>query len=408
MDEAHDSAYKQEQAPYYQTSRVAARLGFLHSARFVMGTATPLIGDYYMFNEKALPIIRLTKLATTQDASQPAHEVTTEIIDHRNKDAFSRSPWLANNLLNAMQGALERGEQSLLFLNRRGSARLVLCENCGWQAVCPHCDVPLTYHQDQYIMRCHSCDFSGAVPSSCPVCGASELIFRSIGTKALVDVVQKLFPDARVARFDRDTAKLDRLQHQFESLQTGEIDIVIGTQAIAKGFDLPKLAVVGVVQADSGLQLPDFNASERTFQLLSQVSGRIGRGHRAGKLFVQTFDPDSQLIADALSKNYQNFYKRELLERRTFRFPPYYFLMKVTSARASSKSAYQAADKVANTLRERTDIIVEGPTPRYIEKIAGKYAWHVIIKSTRRSTLLEIISRLPAGTTYDIDPSDLL
>lgn len=417
MDEAHDSAYKQEQAPYYQTSRVAAQLAHLHGARFIMGTATPLISDYYMFQEKQLPIIRLTERATapviTSDtagitSAEPTLAVTTTIIDQRNKDYFSRSPWLANSLLDAMQHAVEHGEQSMLFLNRRGSARLVLCENCGWQALCPHCDVPLTYHQDQYLMRCHSCDFSGAVPSNCPECNASDLIFRSIGTKALVEIIEKVFPDARVARFDRDTLKADRLQHQFENLQNGEIDIVIGTQAIAKGFDLPKLAVVGVIQADSGLQLPDFNAGERTYQILSQVSGRIGRGHRAGKLFVQTFDPESQLIANALSKNYQAFYERELAERQTFQFPPYYYLLKLTSARANSKSAREAANKVAGSLRQYKHLIVEGPTPRFIEKIAGKYAWHVIVKARQRSYLLDVIKNLPANTYYDLDPSDLL
>ncbi len=412
MDEAHDSAYKQEQSPYYQTSRVAAQLAGLHKARFVMGTATPLISDYRMFEDKQLPIIRLTQLATSQSKTsneddQSAVDIT--IVDHRDKVNFSRSPWLANSLLDAMQHALERREQSLLFLNRRGSARLVLCEACGWQALCPHCDVPLTYHQDDYRMRCHSCDYTGAVPHSCPVCGASELIFKSIGTKALVETVQRIFPDARIARFDRDTLRSDRLQHQFEALNNGEIDIVIGTQAIVKGFDLPNLAVVGVVQADSGLQLPDYNASERTFQLLSQVSGRVGRGHRQGKLFVQTFEPDSSLLANALSKNYQQFYERELAERRTYHFPPYFFIAKLTCARATSKSAKQAAEKVATQLRAlRAEIIVEGPSPRYIERIAGKYAWHVIVKAKQRSTLLQIIQKLPANTLYDLDPSDLL
>lgn len=414
MDEAHDTAYKQEQAPYYQTSRVAAQLAQLHQARFVMGSATPLISDYYLFHKKKLPIIRMTELAAGSDNKKQANETSVDssvqahIIDQREKAHFSRSPWLANDLITAVEHALTHDEQSMLFLNRRGSARLVLCQNCGWQALCPHCDVPLTYHQDSYQMLCHSCDYSGSVPHSCPTCGASELIFRSIGTKALVEITQKLFPDARIARFDRDTERTERLQHQYTALLNGEIDIVIGTQAIVKGFDLPKLAVVGVIQADSGLNMPDYNASERTFQLLSQVSGRVGRGHRAGKLFIQTFNPESPIIAEALSKNYAGFYERELAERKAYHFPPFYFVMKVTAVRATSKAAKQAADKVIRSLETHKDLIIEGPSPRYIEKIAGKFAWHVIIKSTRRSALLQAVQSLPANTTFDLDPSDLL
>jgi primosomal protein N' (replication factor Y) len=404
MDEAHDTAYKQEQTPHYQTSRVAAQLARLHDAKLVMGTATPLVTDYYAFEQKNLPIIRMSTPAL------PAHEAAhLTLIDYRNKDAFTRNPWLANSLLDAIGGALSRSEQTLLFLNRRGSARLVLCSNCGWQALCPHCDVPLTFHQDEYRMRCHSCDFSDRVPSSCPECNAAELIFRNIGTKALEAEIARLFPDARLARFDRDTAARERLHQQFERLHSGDIDIVIGTQAIAKGFDLPKLAVVGIIQADSGLQLPDFNAGERTFQLLSQVSGRVGRGHRTGHLFVQTYDPDSPLIQWALHKNYAAFYKHELEERRQFRFPPFYYLLKLSCSRAGSKAARQACEKLAATLAAQfPGLIIEGPAPRFIEKIAGKYAWQLIIKASRRDHLLKVIAALPANVSHDLDPSDLL
>jgi primosomal protein N' (replication factor Y) len=258
-------------------------------------------------------------------------------------------------------------------------------------------------------MRCHSCDFSDHVPSSCPVCGATELVFRNIGTKALEVEVARLFPGARLARFDRDTAAQERLHQQFERLHREDIDIVIGTQAIAKGFDLPKLAVVGIIQADSGLQLPDYNAGERTFQLLSQVSGRVGRGHRAGRLFVQTYDPESPLIQWALHKAYDEFYQQELAERKLFHFPPYYYLLKVTCSRASSKSAQQACAKVAEQLKAQfPGLIIEGPAPRFIEKMASKYAWQLIIKAPRRDALLKVIAHLPSTVTYDLDPSDLL
>lgn len=405
MDEAHDTAYKQEQMPYYQTSRVAARLAHLHDANFIMGTATPLITDYFLFKSMGLPIVRMIKPAITS-----THKVEIQIIDQRDKAIFSSSPWLASPLIKSISTALENSEQSLLFLNRRGSARVVLCQQCGWQALCPHCDTGLTYHEDQHLMRCHSCNFSAKVPMQCPECGAAEIIFRSIGTKALETEVHRLFPRARINRFDGDTHKSEGLAAKHDALQRGDVDIVIGTQAVIKGFDLPKLAVVGVIQADSSLQFPDYTASERTFQLISQVSGRIGRGHRAGQLFIQTFEPANPLFAYATTKDYAAFYDAELLERKQFHFPPYVYTLKITCARASGKSAEQACQKIIQKLSQQfgNQLYIEGPTPRFIEKIAGKYGWHIIIKSANRQLLTGVIKQLPNQCTYDIDPIDLL
>lgn len=404
IDEVHDSAYKQEQAPYYQTTRVAGRLAGLHEARLVMGSATPLISDYFTFQQKNLPILRMKN-----SAMEDHHLSEQHIVDQKDKAAFSRSPWLSTPLLNAMEQALQNKEQSMLFLNRRGSARLVLCENCGWQAMCPHCDVPLTFHQDQHLVRCHSCDFSSSPPSICPECGVSELVFRSIGTKALETELKRLYPKARISRFDRDTEKVDRLHKQHEKLQAGEIDIIIGTQAIVKGFDLPKLSVVGIINADSGLQIPDFTATERSYQLISQVSGRIGRGHRAGKLFVQSYQPDNPLLKLALDKNYEAFIEQELSQREKYKFPPYYFLLKITCNRASGKSSQTACIKLAEQIRQaHKNVIIEGPTPRFIEKIASRYAWHLIVKAKDRNILTTIAKSLPGNVTYDLDPSDLL
>lgn len=406
VDEAHDTAYKQEQAPRYQTSRVASQLARLHKARFIMGSATPLVSDYFTFKHKKLPVLRIT-----QTALKMVTPTDIQIIDQRQREHFTKSTWLSTPLFKAVVAALENKEQSLLFLNRRGSARLILCETCGWQAVCPHCDVPLTYHHDTYLMRCHSCDFSDQVPTSCPSCGTNGLVFRSIGTKALESEMNRLFPEARINRFDRDTEKPERLSQQYEALRKGDIDILIGTQSIAKGFDLPHLAVVGIIQADSGLHIPDYTATERTFQLLSQVSGRIGRGHRAGNLFVQTFHPDSDLLTLALQKDYETFYEREIKERELYNFPPYTYLLKVTCSRATSKSAQQACQKLSEKLKAVSlspAVVIEGPSPRFIEKVGGQYGWHIVIKSRSRASLLKIISQLPAACTYDIDPGNLL
>jgi primosomal protein N' (replication factor Y) len=176
-----------------------------------------------------------------------------------------------------------------------------------------------------------------------------------------------------------------------------------------KGFDLPKLSVVGIINADSGLQIPDFTATERSYQLISQVSGRIGRGHRAGRLYVQSYQPDSQLLALALQKNYEQFVAQELAQRSAYKFPPYYFLLKITCARSSAKAAETACQKIAQQIKAtHTKVIIEGPTPRFVEKIAGRYAWHLIVKTKDRSLLTDIATGLPGNTTYDLDPSDLL
>lgn len=404
VDEVHDSAYKQEQAPYYQTTRVAGRLAELHEARLILGSATPLLSDYFAFRQKKLPILRMQQLAI-----ESTHLSEQHIIDQRDKSQFVRSPWISTPLLSAIEQALANKEQSMLFLNRRGSARLVMCENCGWQAMCPHCDVPLTFHQDQHRMRCHSCDYANSPPSICPECGVSELVFRSIGTKALETELQRLYPRATISRFDRDTERLERLHHQHDDLQSGSVDIIIGTQAVVKGFDLPKLSVVGIINADSGLQIPDFTASERSFQLISQVSGRIGRGHRAGKLFVQSYQPDNSVLKLALDKDYESFINQELVQRESYKFPPYYYLLKITCSRASAANARSACDKLAMDIKNTNKrVIVEGPTPRFVEKMAGRYAWHIIVKAKDRTLLTEIAKALPGNITYDLDPSDLL
>jgi primosomal protein N' (replication factor Y) len=261
LDEAHEGAYKQEQAPQYQTGRVAAYLSQLTRSTLVLGSATPSISDYYLAEQKNKPIIQLTQLA--QPGTHPATEIV--LVDRKEHSLFSRSPYLSLALIKTIEGALSRSEQSLLYLNRRGTARLVMCEHCGWQANCPHCDVPLTYHGDHHQLRCHSCNYHASVPSSCPVCGHASVIFKTAGTKAIVEAVQRLFPQARVARFDTDNARAERFEHHYDKIKKGEIDILVGTQLLAKGLDLPHLSTLGVLLADTSLYLPDFSAQERTF-----------------------------------------------------------------------------------------------------------------------------------------------
>lgn len=336
-------------------------------------------------------------------------EKTVTIVDLRDRSSFSKSSFISSQLIDAVNEALARGEQTLLFLNRRGTARVILCDNCGWQAVCPHCDLPLVYHGDSHIMRCHSCDYKATSPMSCPTCRGTSVIFKSIGTKAVADEAMRLFPHATVQRFDTDNKKSERMDQHYEAIRRGEVDILVGTQTLAKGLDLPKLSLVGVIIADTSLYFPDFSAEERTYELLSQVIGRVGRGHRSSQAIIQTYTPDSPLLKAVLTKDWSTFYTKELAERERFRFPPFCYLLKLTCRRATSTSAQKTATILVKHLRQTyKNLLVEGPAPSFHEKVQGKFAWQIVVKARNRATLVSIIKNLPAGWSYDIDPMNVL
>lgn len=404
IDEAHDNAYKQEQMPYYQTSRVAAKLSELSGAKLVLGSATPPVQDYFVFEQKKLPIIVMEHSALKRDT-----KVTVEIVDLKNREDFTRSPWLSNTLLTAVEASLNNSKQSLIFLNRRGTARLVLCQNCGWQAMCPRCDLPLTYHGDSYELRCHTCGFTSSPPSSCPVCHKPEIQFKSVGTKTIVDEIKRLFPRARVQRFDSDTTKAERLEAQFDKVISGDVDILVGTQMLSKGLDLPNLTVVGVVLADTSLYFPDYTAEERTFQMLRQVIGRVGRGHADGSVVIQSYHSKSTTLSTAVSKNYEQFYNAQLEERKTYRFPPFYFVLKIVVERSVQSTAQSAAHELAQKILQQGFVIeLSGPSPAFVEKSRNKYRWQLVVKSKQRSELTKIVRSLPKNCMYDLDPTNLL
>jgi primosomal protein N' (replication factor Y) len=405
MDEAHDTAYKQEQMPYYQTSRVAAKLAELHKAKLIMGTATPLVSDYYALSAKQLPILRMQNMAVENKHG----DTKITLVNLRDQTSFSRSPWISNELTSSITHAMQSSQQALVFLNRRGSARLILCQICGWQATCPRCDLPLTYHGDQHYVRCHTCGFQKHAPTACDKCSSPDIVFRSIGTKSLVGELQRLFPKARIARYDSDNTKAERLDQQYESVRSGDIDIIVGTQMLTKGLDLPKLAVVGVVVADTALYFPDYTAEERSYQMISQVAGRVGRGHQTGTIVIQTYHPENPSLRAALQKDYQTFYEQQLAEREQYHFPPFYHTLKLVCDRASSKSAQNAASTLVETLRTQ-NLLAEiiGPSPAFTEKINNRYYWQIIVKSKNRSELINVIGQLPANWNYDLDPTNLL
>ncbi len=405
IDEAHEPSFKQDKAPRYSALRVAGVLAKEHSCIVVQGSATPLVSEYYLANHYKRPIVPLATKAR-KDTKDP--DIT--VVDMTKKGSFVRHRFFSDRLLDTMANTLERGEQVLVFHNRRGSASTTLCESCGWSATCPRCFVPYTLHADVHQLRCHICDTRERVPTSCPVCHSTDIIHKGIGTKLIESELIKLFPNYKIARFDGDSDDDKTVESQYQALYDGNINIIVGTQVIAKGLDLPHLRTVGVVQADAGLSLPDFAASERTFQLLAQVVGRVGRSAHDTEVIVQSYQPTAPAVRYGIAQNYTDFYTDTLAERRRGHFPPFSYLLKLTCVYKTEAAAVRNAKKLAAQLRQGfPDVSVLGPTPSFYERQHDTYRWQITIKSAKRGRLLTIIDSLPPkGWQYDIDPASLL
>ncbi len=404
VDESHEPAYKQEEGIRYHASRVAGALAHATQAQLILASATPLVTDVARMQRLQAPVIRLTK-----PAIHSSHSTQTVIVDMRERELFSSHPLLSKQLISSIETALQNKEQSLVYLNRRGTARSVLCAQCGWQAVCPSCNIAMTYHHDTYSLQCHMCDKKQTVPHSCPTCGSSEVLFKSAGTKALVDWLQKRFPNANIGRFDTDNTKAESLAERHTEVAGGSIDILVGTQMLVKGLDLPSLSVVGIVAADLSLQIPDYTAEERTYQLVRQAIGRVGRGHRSGTVILQTFNPNNKLILYATSKNYDDFYTTQIEQRKAYAYPPLYDVALFWCMRKSAQSALQQAQDVAKLIGKKyPNIILVGPVVALHTKKRGFITAQFVVKSTKRSDLNSVVNILPAGWQFDLEPAQLL
>lgn len=404
LDESHEPSYKQEQSPRYHAGRVASQLGRLTNAKVVLGTATPSVTDYYLAKSKG-SIGRMTQPAI----KSPFAKIDSEIIDIKDRSNFTKDLYLSNRLIEVMRSTLSAKKQVMIYLNRRGSARLILCNKCAWQFLCPNCDVPLVYHADEHLTRCHICGYSAKPPLNCPQCGNADIIYKSIGTKALIESVTKLFPGHRVQRFDSDNVSGERVHELYHRLRRGEIDILVGTQLLAKGFDLPRLGLVGVVAAETSMALPDYTSEERSFQLLYQVIGRVGRGHGRGHIVIQTYEPNNVVVQAAIKRDYKMFYEHTLQQRRDFRFPPFSYLLKLVCRRASYKGAEVAAENLVKVLSaQKLPVEIIGPTPAFYGRRGRYYYWQLVVKSKQRDHLLKLVEIVPANWTIDLDPIDLL
>ena len=403
IDEAHEATYYQENAPRYSAIRVASAMAQTAGCSCILGSATPTIEDYYIAQQRG-SLVPLTKKA--KDA---AVRPEIKLIDFKDRGEFSKNRYFSNELLAAIRRNLEQNQQTLIFHNRRGSSPLTICENCGEELMCPNCFLPLTLHADSYDLECHTCGFKMTVPKGCPKCGHPDLIHKGFGTKLLESELTKLFPKARVKRFDADNKKGEGMEAMYDMVRDGKVDILVGTQGLAKGLDLPRLATVGVVAADTGLSLPDFAAEERVFQLLTQVMGRVGRGHLStAEVFIQTYRPEHPVLSFAINEDYSGFATYTLKQRQKGGFPPYKHVLKLSISLKTESLAIRKVRELIKNLSLDSRLSVSPPVPAFHERTTEGYSWEVIVRSSSRRALIEVCEGLDKNFRFYLDPPSLL
>lgn len=415
VDEEHDPAYKQEESPRYHGRDVALLRGQLWSCPVLMGSATPSLES---FHQAEIGAYRLLSLPERIGEGLLA-KVT--VVDLRHEPKLPRQPVILSRLLeDRIRDRLSRREQVLLLLNRRGFATSLLCRDCGHLLRCPHCSVGLTLHRSVGLLRCHHCGFERRPPDRCPACGGLHLRQLGMGTEQVERQLKAVFPQARIARMDRDTTAGRHGYHLLLGrLERGDLDILVGTQMIAKGHDYPNVTLVGVLSADIGLNLPDFRAGERTFALLTQMVGRAGRGPIAGEAVIQTYNPDHYCIRAALEQDFLAFAREELPRRDERNLPPFTRLIRLLISSPKEETAGEAALQLGTLLGKDPDALeIDGPAPAPLSRLRGRFRWHLFVKGTPdtplRSKVAKKLENSPTrrrGSVHvdiDVDPADTL
>ncbi|NLA04692.1 MAG: primosomal protein N' [Firmicutes bacterium] len=411
IDEEHETTYKQEEAPRYHAREVAWWRARRHGALLLPGSATPSLESYFEAGQGRSRLLEMSMRVTPSDLPP------VEVVDMREEMRRGHRQIFSRLLLAELEGTLERGEQALLFLNRRGFAGFILCRECGYVVRCPHCAVSLTLHLERERMLCHYCSHEAPVPKKCPQCGGVKIRHFAAGTQRVEREVRKLFPQASLVRMDSDTtAKRGSHQRLYRRFREGRADILIGTQMIAKGFDFPGVTLVGVVTADTALNLPDFRAAERTFQLLTQVSGRSGRGRSGGKVIVQTYHPGHYSVQTAAEHDYRSFYAAELELRRALLYPPFTDLVRFLLSGSDEASVWEAAGELAAVLEEKRDAAdLLGPAQAPLYRLKTVYRVQIILKGERLAAFAPRLRRAaqefrrqkraaPVRLTVDFNP----
>jgi primosomal protein N' (replication factor Y) len=417
VDEEHETTYKQEEAPRYHARDLAIVRAKIEKCVAVLGSATPSLESYH---NAAIGKYRLITLTQRIDEKQMP---LMRIVDLRQERRKGKSAAiLSEKLSQAIADRLEKREQTILFLNRRGFSTSLLCSNCGEARNCPNCSVALTFHRHPAVagrLACHLCGHTAAVPKKCPACGQDALIYAGFGTEKVESTVSQIFPKAVVRRMDADSmTRKEAYRETLRNFRTGKIDILVGTQMIAKGLHFPNVTLVGIINADLALHLPDFRAGERTFQLLTQVAGRAGRGETSGEVFVQTYTPFSPSIQFARHHDFAGYFQQELEFRERCDFPPFKHAILITVRSAHEGRAKLSAETLKRRLKEALpqEFILGDATPAPLEKLQGQFRFHILVRGEaimRLSRLVrETVDKLPfpedVTVTVDVDPYQLL
>ena len=378
IDEEHENTYKSEQNPKYLTKEVAKFLSEIKGCKYILGSATPSIETYYEALNGKLELVEIKNRVSNRPLPQ------MEIVDMREELKSRNLSLLSRSLYNEMKETLERKEQIILFLNRRGFSSFVSCRSCGYVFKCPECDLSMTYHKNGYLI-CHYCGRAQREQKVCPECGSKYVKFFGAGTQRVEEEVKKYFPKARVMRMDVDTTRnKDSHENIYNAFKSGEGDVLIGTQMVSKGLDFKNVTLVGVLAADISLNIPDYRSSERTYQIITQVAGRAGRGEKKGKVVIQTYTPNSLSLQYAIENNYNDLYNEEIKVRKIMNYPPFSTIFLINSISKDERKLKEFMNKVGESLRKlldsRENIQILGPVPCIITKLKDNYRWQIIIK----------------------------
>ncbi|MDD9949395.1 MAG: primosomal protein N' [candidate division Zixibacteria bacterium] len=390
IDEEHEPSYKQfDDPPLYHARDVAVVRARMANAVTVMGSATPSLETYANTQNGKFACCRLTRRVDRR----PLPGV--RIVDMREERRLGRLSIFSAPLADRIRDRLARKEQIILFLNRRGFSPFVQCYDCGLSVSCPHCSVTMTYHADSLFMRCHYCDHREQAPEACPKCRSDSIGYRGVGTQRVEEELKERFPDARIVRMDMDTTtRKGSHQDIFHQVLNHEADILLGTQMVAKGFDFPNVTLVGVISADTSLNLPDFRASERTFQLLTQVAGRTGRGKLGGEVIVQTYSRGHHSVTSAQAHDYESFYGREITDRQALGYPPYGRMVGVLFQGEQDEYVMREARRFAEIMRKyAAELNILGPAPPVIARVRNLYRWQIIARSSHSARLRDTVRR---------------
>ncbi|MBR0630381.1 primosomal protein N' [Bacillus altitudinis] len=405
IDEEHESSYKQEEMPRYHAKDVAIERAGRHQCPVVLGSATPSLESYARAKKGVYTLLTLKRRVNQQQLPHVSLIDMREELRNGNRSMFSEE------LMLRLKEVLERKEQAVLFLNKRGYSSFVMCRDCGYVEQCPHCEISLTYHRFQKRLKCHYCGHEAPVPAECPECHSEHIRYFGTGTQRVEEELTKVLPEARVIRMDVDTTSRKGAHEKLlTSFGHKEADILLGTQMIAKGLDFPDVTLVGVLSADTSLHIPDFRSSEKTFQLLTQVSGRAGRHEKAGSVIIQSYTPSHYSIELTKQHDYEAFYEQEMLHRRHQSYPPFYFLAMVTVSHEEVTKAAHVTDKIVQFLKMNCapNTRILGPAASPIAKIKDRYRYQCVIKYKRENELASLLRKIQDHYQKEMEQKQLM